>query len=438
VDASSAGTANGTVVQQWTCNGTAAQQWQFIATDSGYFRVGSHNNTGQVWDVTGGASATGDGVKVILWGNNGGTNQQWLPVSLGNGTYKLVARHSAKCLDVNGASTADGVQMQQWTCNGTGAQSFTISSASPVATQTAPPPPTPTTPPSTGGSARSAPYVDISLGTGSQVASNASAAGLSGLTLAFLIDGGCSANWGGGLGNVSSATFPNGTSVKSAIDSMVGAGRKVLISWGGANGSIASSCSGAGNIQAMYQQVFNAYPNITGQDFDIEGGIDATAVCNALKGLKAANPSKSISLTLPVLSSGLVSAGLNIVNTCHGVGFHPDTINVMAMDMGSANDNGGNMLVSAEQAAQNTRNQTGDNIGITPMIGVNDTSSEVFTLQNATDLVNWAKGQSYINRLAFWSLSRDNGGCAGAGSASATCSGLSQSTWQFASIFNGF
>jgi chitinase len=289
-----------------------------------------------------------------------------------------------------------------------------------------------------GGSARFAPYADISLGTGSQVAGNARAAGLKAITLAFLVDGGCTASWGGGLGNVASAMFPNGTSVKSAIDALVAQGTQVIISWGGAAGSIQSSCGTASQVQAMYQSVFNAYPNIAGQDFDIEGGINTTVVAQALQGLKAANPSKSISLTLPVLPTGLVAAGLAIVNACHAVGFHPDTINVMAMDYGSANDNGGNMLLSAQQAAQATRNQTGDMIGVTPMIGVNDTNTETFTLANASALATWAKGQSFINRLAFWSLARDNGGCAGQGFASATCSGVSQSTWQFASMFAPF
>jgi chitinase len=188
----------------------------------------------------------------------------------------------------------------------------------------------------------------------------------------------------------------------------------------------------------MYQSVFNAYPNISGQDFDIEGGINNAIVAQALAGLKAANPSKSISLTLPVLPTGLVAAGLAIVNACHAAGFHPDTINVMAMDYGSANDNGGNMLLSAQQAAQSTRGQTGDMIGVTPMIGVNDTNTEMFTLSNASDLTTWARGQSFINRLAFWSLSRDNGGCANQGFASPTCSGVSQNTWQFSAMFAPF
>jgi hypothetical protein len=188
----------------------------------------------------------------------------------------------------------------------------------------------------------------------------------------------------------------------------------------------------------MYQSVFNAYPNISGLDFDIEGSVNTVVLGSALAGLKAANPSKVISLTLPVLPIGLVSAGLAIVNACHAAGFHPDTINVMAMDYGSYYDNGGNMLLSAQQAAQATYSQTGDAIGITPMIGQNDVAGEIFTLSNASALVSWARGQSYVNRLAFWSLSRDNGGCPGQTWASPTCSGLSQTTWQFSGIFAAY
>ena len=44
------GTANGTVVQQWGCNGTNAQVWQLTATDSGYYKILTQNNTfGAAW-----------------------------------------------------------------------------------------------------------------------------------------------------------------------------------------------------------------------------------------------------------------------------------------------------------------------------------------------------------------------------------------------------
>jgi ricin-type beta-trefoil lectin protein len=134
VDARAAATANGTAVQQYTCNGTGAQQWRFTATDSGYFQVGTANAPAQVWDDTNVSSA--DSSPIQLWTYGGGNNQQWQPVLETGSTYHFVNRFSGKCLDVPSASTADSVQLQQYTCNGTGAQSFTLN-----ATAGSPPPP---------------------------------------------------------------------------------------------------------------------------------------------------------------------------------------------------------------------------------------------------------------------------------------------------------
>jgi len=126
VDDANWGTANGSIVQQWICGSSQYnQEWQFTPTDSGYYTVTSRQ-AGLVWDVTGGAGATGSGALIELWSYGGGTNQQWMPVSLGNGTYKFVARNSGLCLDVPSASTANGVQLQQYTCNGTAAQAFVL------------------------------------------------------------------------------------------------------------------------------------------------------------------------------------------------------------------------------------------------------------------------------------------------------------------------
>jgi len=136
VDAASAATANATVVQQYTCNGTAAQSWTFTATDSGYFQIGAAAATTQVWDVTN--VSTADAAPIQLWAYGGGSNQQWQPVDEGNGHYHFLNRNSGKCLDVPSASTADSVQLQQYTCNGTAAQSFSLSGGG-----TTPPPPPP-------------------------------------------------------------------------------------------------------------------------------------------------------------------------------------------------------------------------------------------------------------------------------------------------------
>jgi Ricin-type beta-trefoil lectin domain len=132
VDATGWGTGNGTLVQQYTCAASQAnQEWQFQPTDSGYYRVVNRNAynataTNVVWDVTGGPWATADQIPVQLWSYVGNTNQQWMPVPLGNGAYKFVARNSSKCLDVPGASLVVSGHLQQYDCNGTGAQSYTL------------------------------------------------------------------------------------------------------------------------------------------------------------------------------------------------------------------------------------------------------------------------------------------------------------------------
>jgi hypothetical protein len=142
VDARAASTANGTAVQQFTCNGSTAQEWQFQTTSAGFFRVNNFNNVAQVWDVT--DVSTADSAPIQLWAYGGGTNQQWQPVQEANGTYHFVNRNSAKCLDTPAASTADSVQLAQFTCNGTGAQSFSlipVGATGPTTTTGATPPP---------------------------------------------------------------------------------------------------------------------------------------------------------------------------------------------------------------------------------------------------------------------------------------------------------
>ncbi|MFC1443416.1 RICIN domain-containing protein [Streptacidiphilus sp. N1-10] len=136
VDAAAAATANGTAVQQYTCNGTTAQQWVFTATSGGYYQVGSANSAAQVWDVTN--VSTADSALVQLWAYGGGNNQQWLPVAEASGSYHFVNRNSGKCLDTPSASTADSVQLQQYTCNGTAAQSFNLSTTAGGGTTTPP------------------------------------------------------------------------------------------------------------------------------------------------------------------------------------------------------------------------------------------------------------------------------------------------------------
>ncbi|MFE6286616.1 RICIN domain-containing protein [Streptomyces sp. NPDC057877] len=124
LDAADWGTADGTALQQWACGTGANQRWQFRPTSDGHYQVVNQHNA-KAWDVDGGSGATADGVRVHLWDYVGGTNQQWRPEPVGTaGRYRFVARHSGKCLTVDGSSTANGARLSQQPCSGSPAQSF--------------------------------------------------------------------------------------------------------------------------------------------------------------------------------------------------------------------------------------------------------------------------------------------------------------------------
>ncbi|MBB5803589.1 hypothetical protein F4560_003357 [Saccharothrix ecbatanensis] len=63
-------------------------------------------------------AGTADGTKVQLWTCNGTAAQQWTVST--DGTVRALG----KCLDVSGGGTANGTVTQLWTCNGTGAQQW--------------------------------------------------------------------------------------------------------------------------------------------------------------------------------------------------------------------------------------------------------------------------------------------------------------------------
>ena len=115
----------------------------------------------------------------------------------------------------------------------------------------------------------------------------------------------------------------------------------------------------------------------------------------------------------------------------------------MTMDYGGSMDMG----QAAISAAQGLHTQLGQiwntkssaqlwaMEGNTPMIGVNDSSNEVFSTGNAQSLESFAKSNG-IQELSFWSLGRDKACATNGGSAQDSCSGTSQSPWQFSSTFN--
>jgi hypothetical protein len=290
-----------------------------------------------------------------------------------------------------------------------------------------------------------APYIDMGLVSSENLPTIQRNSQIKIFTLAFVLSpGDCSAAWQG-VGSIENDMLPNGRTILSLVQLLRARGGDVIISFGGANGDEpALHCPDPASLAAVYQSVIDRY-EAKALDFDIEGDkiLDQTSIQRrnlALVALRAANPSLTISYTLPVLPSGLNANGLGVLTRAKRDGFNPDVINVLAMNYGASVDNSGQMGRDALMATSNTALQVNaagltSGIGVIPMIGVNDVPSEVFTLADARLLAAFVASNTYIARLSMWSISRDNGSCAGSAAAVATCSGIAQSPYAFSAIF---
>ena len=72
-------------------------------------------NSGKCLDVAG--AGTHDGANVQQYDCHGGANQLWTLTDKGNGYYLITAKNSGKCLDVAGVATHNGANVQQYDCH---------------------------------------------------------------------------------------------------------------------------------------------------------------------------------------------------------------------------------------------------------------------------------------------------------------------------------
>ena len=285
-----------------------------------------------------------------------------------------------------------------------------------------------------------APYVDMSNNQ-EPMLNRAAQAGLKSYTAAFVIGAGCAPIWGDTL------PVTNDPAMDQEIATAKADGATPIVSFGGAGGTeLAMACTTESSLQAAYQSVIT-HLGVTHIDFDIEGAtLDYTSDNDlrfqAIAKLEAANPGLVVSVTLPVLPTGLAADGVAFLALAKQDAARIDLVNVMAMDYGSSFT--GDMGQEAIQAAQSTLTQakadwpadTYANIGVTPMIGQNDNSAEDFSEADAQSLVSWAD-TAHLGRLAFWSVDRDQP-CSGSVSGLPSCSEISQSALDFTRIFDSY
>ncbi|WP_327355867.1 cellulose binding domain-containing protein [Streptomyces sp. NBC_01304] len=295
------------------------------------------------------------------------------------------------------------------------------------------------------GTAGFAPFIDTSLAPAYDMVDTAAKTGVKEFNLAFITSGGSCAPLWGGTGAL------NDDKVAAQIGDLRAKGGDVRVSFGGAAGSeLALNCSSADDLAKAYGKVVDAY-KLTKVDFDIEGGALPDAAANtkrakAIAALQKEHPGLDVSFTLPVMPEGLTQPGVDLLADAKKNGVKTSAVNIMAMDYGPSYS--GDMGEYAIKAATATQAQIKGVLGlsdsaawkavaVTPMIGVNDVTTEVFKVDDATQLVKFAQDKG-LGWLSMWSSTRDKACEGGSTQVSPTCSSISQDPLAFTKAFGAY
>jgi chitinase len=251
------------------------------------------------------------------------------------------------------------------------------------------------------------PYVDVLLWPTPDLKEMLSKSHADRLTLAFVTARGTEAYWGG-------IQPPDWTELRQMVTAI--GPQKCVAAFGGANGmELAQAITDAGKLVTEYRKIIDAY-KFDMIEFDIEGAATEdwasiqrrnTAIC----ALNKMYPDLKINYCLPVMPSGLVASGLAILRDAKAKGCRIYNVNIMAMDYGPeyCYSDMGQAAVDAAKATRTQLANIGMNakVGVTPMIGTNDVTCEKFSTGDASVLVNFAQGNSFINLLAYWEQAAD-------------------------------
>ncbi|MGY3804232.1 hypothetical protein ACWNT8_09245 [Pigmentibacter ruber] len=264
------------------------------------------------------------------------------------------------------------------------------------------------------------------------------------ITLAFIQDADkCLPAWDG----LKSNRIDN-TEILELLKDIKSTNIAYYISFGGQDGKdLSIKCKSPNDLFQSYEKIIKLYRPI-GLDFDLEGRILTNKVALrkliiALKDLQRIYQNLKISITIPIMPTGLNSTTkkllLDLKN--NNIQF---TVNLLTMNY--SEELNGNMLKYSLSALNNSllfllkinkkikKENILNLISITPMIGINDLKNEVFTIQDAKNLI-FENKKLNLSEIRMWSLERDK-------SCSKNlnlkiCSGIkNQKNFEFTNIFN--
>jgi hypothetical protein len=263
-----------------------------------------------------------------------------------------------------------------------------------------------------------------------------SATGVKWFTLAFVLSNGtCNPQWDG------SRALTGGVD-QTTINKIRSAGGNVIPSFGGYSGNkLEQSCTSASALAGAYQKVINAY-SLKAIDIDIEADAYSNSTVqqrtvDALKTIKTNNPGIAVYVTI---GTGTTGPDTSLIKKAAASGLTVDAWTIMPFDFGGAGQNMGNLRTQAAEGLKNalksaygyTDDTAYRHSGISSMNGITD-NSETVTLADFNTILAYAQTH-HLARLTFWSANRDRP-CAGAYPNDDTCSGVSQSSWDFTRIF---
>jgi hypothetical protein len=292
-----------------------------------------------------------------------------------------------------------------------------------------------------------APFVYVQTDPTFPLVKVAQSRGVRDYSLAFVLSkGDCHASWNADL-EISDGFY------SGAIAKLRAMGGDVIPSFGGAGGvELARSCTTVRSLRAQYGKVIAKY-DLTRVDFDIEGHtLDdtiATARRNrAIAALQAAALAEggtlTVQFTLPVGLGGLPQSAVDLLTDAADRGVDVGLVNIMTMDYGGGapgDQMGQNAIDSTKATFAQLRDvfpgksaaEVWAMIGITAMIGRNDVSTEVFTLDDASRVLRFAHRRD-IGLLAFWNMQRDRQCPSPSPTARGDCSGVAQGRFAFTKI----
>jgi GH18 family chitinase len=316
-----------------------------------------------------------------------------------------------------------------------------------------------------------APYVDATGWPPLSLTEMAEETGVKHFVLGFIVDetgSACKASWGGFF-DIEGWTAAQDFMFPLLEDGEIGAlrqmGGDVMVSIGGAaNTPLASACESVAALAIEYQEIIDTY-DITHLDFDIEGiwvlDDEATdrrsqAIGQVQEYMTAQERPLDIWYTLPVLPNGLTTEGVAILQSALENQVIISGVNIMAMDYGYqmapnpegymgeyAIESAESLHAQLENLYQNagidkTAEELWKMVGVTPMIGMNDVTTEIFDLEDAQQLNDFATEKN-IGMLSLWSANRDKQ-CEGGAidNVNITCSSILQEPYEFSSIFNDY